>query len=52
MRKTTTLHLEKDLTKRSDLKPSSRTIVAILAFSATYHVEKLVDGQFAEMLLN
>lgn len=52
MRKTTTLEFEKKSDTHNLLTPSSQTIAAILAFSATYHVERLENGTTVEMLLN
>jgi hypothetical protein len=52
MSKTTTLPIEKDRKEKNNLKPSPRTIAAILDFSAAYHVKHLANGEIVEMLLN
>lgn len=55
MQKNSTLNYQTDVLSRNvsdNLSPKESTIQTILQFAASYHITKLADNRFVEVVLN
>jgi hypothetical protein len=52
LKKTDLISGKKMNTKTSEMQPKPETLSRILQFAASYRVERTVENQFVEMILN